>query len=146
MDAIDISSWLGKPPENQKADEDAGKKTASQGSRGSDSESAVTAPSVTSSGGDIQHIENPIPMSADGRGSPADDLSSEDELVTSIVTRIQQDFYIDVPKLSEEEKEEYEHLPGHFSVQKVLAQLKGDKYLVRLKSDEKDLVSGLTCP
>ncbi len=144
---MDISSWLGKPPVNQKADQDAGKETASQGSRGSDIESAVSAPSVSSSGGDIQHIEeNPIPMSGDGRGSPAEDLSSEDELVRSIVTRLQHNFYIDVPKLSEEEKEEYEHLPGHFSVQKVLEKLKGDKYLVRLKSDEQDLVSGLTCP
>jgi hypothetical protein len=147
MDGIDISSWLGKPPENEKADDHAGKETESQGSRGSDIESAVSAPSVTSSGDDIQHIdENPIPVSDDGHGSPADEHSSDDELVTSIVTCIQQGLYVDVPKLSEEEKEGYEHLPGHYSVQKVLAKLKGDKYVVRLKNEEKDLVSALTCP
>ncbi|KAK5216594.1 hypothetical protein LTR72_010517 [Exophiala xenobiotica] len=142
MDGIDISSWLGKPPENEKADDDAAKETESQGSRGSEIESAVSAPSVTSSGDDIQHIdENPIPISDDGPGNHADEQSSEDELVTSIVTRIQQDLHVDVPKLSEEEKEGYEHLPGHYSVQKVLAKLKGDKYVVRLKNDEKDIVS-----
>lgn len=49
------------------------------------------------------------------------------------------DFYIDIPHLSE--KEEYEHLPGYFTVQRILREVRPDHYLVKLRSGETDLVS-----
>jgi hypothetical protein len=48
-------------------------------------------------------------------------------------------FHIHVPNLSD--KEDYEHLPGYFTVQKILREVKSGKYLAKLRSGEIDLVS-----
>lgn len=48
-------------------------------------------------------------------------------------------FYIDLPYLSD--KEDYEHLPDYFNVDKILREVTPEQYLVKLKSGEVDLVS-----
>jgi hypothetical protein len=47
--------------------------------------------------------------------------------------------YIDIPELSN--KQDYQHLPGYFTVHKILRELTPGHYLVKLKSGEVDLVS-----
>lgn len=71
--------------------------------------------------------------------SSSDDEESE---AAAVAPRLQQSLYIDVPKLSHEDKQDYEFLPGHFSVRKVLSKSDEDRYLVQLDSGEVDLVSG----
>lgn len=48
-------------------------------------------------------------------------------------------FHIHVPNRSD--KEDYEHLPGYFTVQRILREVKSGKYLAKLRSGEIDLVS-----
>ena len=76
-----------------------------------------------------------------------DGVEDDEQESTSIglFQKFQKHFYIDVPQLSEEEKETYEFLPGHFHVKRVLSQQKKDnRYVVRLESGEQNIVSALT--
>lgn len=50
---------------------------------------------------------------------------------------------VDIPRLERADKDDFEYLPGHFEVRKVLHALHGNKYLVKLASGETDLVRRL---
>ncbi|KAI1624979.1 adenosinetriphosphatase [Exophiala viscosa] len=132
---VDISSWLGKPPEKSKnTEKDTGEdaeETLSQQSKSPVGDAYSSSDSDDN--GDIEHSpENDIPVT----------VSDEDEdSVRDTTSRLQHNFYIDIPRLSREEKEAYEYLPGHFSVQRVLSKLEDGKYLIKRKSGERDLVS-----
>ena len=142
MDQADLTAWMGKPPEKSSLelrsnDDDAipSDSNREQSVEASDSSSAEEinydgtpakpAPTLT-----MRDIEE-----SDGE-NPEDDSS-----MIEVIPQFQHKFFIDVPKLDEQEKEEYEHLPGHFSVRKILSEFRGDRYLVKLESGEKQLVS-----
>ena len=132
---VDMSSWLGKPPEKSNNTEDDTEEDAEKTSSHHSQSPASNAHSSSDSDddGDIEH-------------SPANNIQvtvSDVESVRSPAPRLQQDFYIDVPRLSKEEKDEYEYLPGHFSVRRVLSKLEDGRYLIKRKSGDRDLVSAL---
>lgn len=144
--SVDISAWMGKPPQKSQHTDKSAIETApsSQGSQDS-WESAISAPSITSSGGDIEHNSEPDTQTSDGYVQEESEATSDaDGLVSALVPSLQHNFYIDVPRLSDREKQDYEYLPGHFAVKEILAQRTDDQYVVRLESGERDLVSHLT--
>lgn len=139
-----MSTWLGKPPQKTKdteedLEEDAGS-TASQHSQSTVHDDHLSSDSDEHS--DIDHSnENTVQARVSTTESaPADDHGP----VRSAVPPRQQGFYIDVPKLSKEEEDEYEYLPGHFSVRKILSKLENERYLIQRKSDERGIVSFLS--
>ncbi|KAK6365906.1 hypothetical protein LTS17_010872 [Exophiala oligosperma] len=141
--SVDISAWMGKPPQKSQHTDKSAIETApsSQGSQDS-WESAISAPSITSSGGDIEHNSEPDTQTSDGYVQEESEATSDaDGLVSALVPSLQHNFYIDVPRLSDREKQDYEYLPGHFAVKEILAQRTDDQYVVRLESGERDLLS-----
>ncbi|EXJ88823.1 hypothetical protein A1O3_01887 [Capronia epimyces CBS 606.96] len=149
MDPIDLSSWMGKPPQGPKP---VGKPTEDVLSDSSDSEkmqSASSAHDNSSSDGDILHDEEGDGPHEERRvknKQPRKTVSEEEEKeeedpAVVLVPRLQQSFYIDIPRLSDERKQEYASLPGHFSVRRIVSKNDEDSYLVKLDSGEMSLVS-----
>jgi hypothetical protein len=147
MEDIDLSAWMRKPivkPESTAArageiptqhsvlKHDWMSVTDSNGSRSADD-------TVRSGGNIAQRARRQETTSEDS-------VSDEDGSVAKSIPRPQQQLYIDIPKLSEEEKEEYEYLPGHFSVQRIVSKLRGARYAIKLKSGESDIVSAIYPP
>ena len=143
MDTAELSSWLGKPPNMAKRSQsnEASDRTAS-GSRPATSEG-----SLSSSGDSEQKDGNSIEL-IDSSSEEEDRLSSRVGDLSFAKSMPQQhaDFYIDVPEIPD--KDDYEHLTGHFVVDRVISQYPQQKYLVKLQSGEIDLVSfpGLPLP
>ena len=166
MDGIDLSSWVGKPPEKaespgepEEAEEDTIEVTATEHieaetsardiSSAPDEQAEPSASEGSSDFGDILHDEadpkkrgreDVVPKKTNDISSDAGDEDDDEALPIEL---FQKHLYIDVPKLSEEEKETYDYLPGHFSVKRVLYQQKDKRYVVRLESGEQDIVSPL---
>jgi hypothetical protein len=130
----DLSSWLGKPSEVAKLpqsqvvlsdNDDASESSAQQSdARAAEFEDTgypgqISAMSKTRSGRKIGSIE------AVGRPSQ--------------VRPRQNGVYIDVPEISD--PDEYEYLPGHHDVEKILSEYSQNRFLVKLASGERDLVS-----
>jgi hypothetical protein len=158
MDDIDLSAWLGKPPESIQtaAQHDAGSEA-----RPAETDSLASGPSFSQKNGelsssndlddtgDILHddgnadnINGGVPL----RSYMENTLDTEDESEneTSSVGLVQSNFYVNVPKMSDADKETFEYLPGHFSVEKVLYQRRKDmRYVVRVESGEESIVSWL---
>ena len=74
-----------------------------------------------------------------------DGLASEEEQASQRgpSPELQNEFFIDIPKIPN--KDEYEHLPGHFTVDRVLSEDSQDRYLVKLRSGEVELVRVPKC-
>lgn len=68
------------------------------------------------------------------------------ELEDDFAARLQDGLVVRVPTLPEEEREEYEHLPGYFEVKRILYSLPDRQYVVKLGSGEVDLVSNVKAP
>ena len=159
MDGIDLSSWVGKPPERPDTPEEPTTGTPKQPVEVEDApDDALSAPdeqphlspSDESDIGDIMHDDGNTSKTNGVRQWPAEEsLSDEDDEEenfddqTPLIGSFQKHFYIDVPSISETEKELYEYLPGHFAVDKVLSQGKDKRYMVQLQSGEQDIVSAL---
>lgn len=135
MDVASLSTWIGKPPRTSKNREITASPEEAQ--RDSSPDSEQPAPEV---------IELPDSGSSDGDVVDAG-VEHIDELVSAADAvpyggsppRANRAFIIDVPEIPN--KDEYEHLPGHFTARRVLAEYPGDKYLVKLGSGEVELVS-----
>lgn len=132
-DTIDIAAWVGKPPEKPKYMAQPAEYSDSEVSNEEASEK-LASNHVVDDTTDVQNEVQQWPQ--DESGSEYDD----DPEATSDLPRAS--FYIDIPRLTEEEKEQYEYLPGHFSVRKVLSQQRDKRYKVLLKSGESVIVSG----
>lgn len=139
-----MSTWLGKPPQKTKNTEEDleayAESTASEQSQSSVHDVQPSSDSDEHSDIDHSHEDTVQARVSTTESAPADDHGP----VRSAVPPRQQGFYIDVPKLSKEEEDEYEYLPGHFSVRKVLSKLENERYLIQRKSDERDIVSFLS--
>ena len=131
MAEIDLSTWVGKPPPRAK-DQEAPMQYAGQSegntSSGQKTDTRSTPPESVSS-------KN---VSASSRES-SQPFHKPDTLSPPEPTHPTNDFYIDIPALSD--KEEYEHLPGYFTIHKIVREVSPARYLVKLRSGEVDLVS-----
>ena len=140
-DIADLSVWLGKPPET----------TAGFSSNAVDRKRAVveiqdssdyaTRNSESNTGSEMEQNEKQ-------RSMPAQELDDDETISIPRESDIRNkssvashSFYIDVPEFEPGVLEEYDYLPGHFTAKRILQQFRGDRYLVKLGSGEKDLVS-----
>jgi hypothetical protein len=143
MDGVDLSSWVGKPPAVPKPAKKPVQADAGEDSSASQNNMPSPPSDVSSvSLGDILHEDGdrPKPLRNNEQSeSEGGSYGGDDHVDTT--SRKQTSFYIEVPKLPEEEKDEYEYLPGHFSVRRIVAQLDADRYLVKLDSGEGSTVS-----
>lgn len=151
---VDISAWLGKPPERPKIIAEAVEPTEttepvenalSPASHSSYEQLELSGSDGSSDGGDIVHDDRNTAHKDDGGHFIRAESISDDESeldANGFMGRPQQQFYIEVPRMPEEEKKKYEYLPGHFSVRKVLSKREDNHYVVELESGERDVVSG----
>ena len=138
MDVTDLSAWLGKPPttpnvqQNSKSVEDA-----EVGSNSSNEPSLPEAETADLSDSDVEQAQS--------EAEEQDSLSSEEEQASQRgpSPKLQNGFFVDIPKIPN--KDEYEHLPGHFTVNRVLSEYSQDRYLVKLRSGEVELVCVPKC-
>ena len=131
----DLSSWLGKPPATSRIHETTEPLEEAQSDGGSSSEqSAIEEVVITESDHSVTE-ESVIQL------GEKDELASEEDVVPShgLPSRTRTSFFIDIPEIPN--KDDYEHLPGYFTVDRVLAEYPQNKYLVKLGSGEVDLVS-----
>ena len=77
----------------------------------------------------------------DIEGSDQDEQDDDVESLIEVIHQLQHQFFIDIPVLDEDEEMEYKYLPGHFAVRRILSEFRGDRYLVKLMSDERQMVS-----
>jgi len=163
-DNLDVNAWLGKPPEQptdtSKPASEAGDVDGAQRATTSPSPS----PSVSSHESDLVEIPHrPAPPQGDiseeeheaedGLGGLSDDVDelhqdddvstaeAEEEEVDGFVVHRQENLTIDVPELPENERDEFDYLPDHFTAKRILYALPDRQYIVKLGSGEVDLVS-----
>ena len=132
MDAEDISAWLGKPPTVSKIQQSS---EPTEGVRdGIDSSDehfgAEQIEPIIISDSDMQQPQSDV--------GEQDETDSEEASASGLSSRLQNGFFIDIPEIPN--KDEYESLPGHFVVDRVLSEHLPDKYLVKLGSGEVELV------
>jgi hypothetical protein len=133
MDITGLSAWLSKPPTTRKSVEDA-EAGCDSSNEPSLPEEAETADLSDSHGEQVQ-------SEAGDRGG----MASEEEQASqrSPSPKLQNGFFVDIPKIPN--KDEYEHLPGHFTVDRILSEYSQDRYLVKLRSGEVELVRVPKC-
>jgi hypothetical protein len=138
-DGADITAWMGKPP--GKPAEAEGSSTRSASTSASDS----SPEEINYDGTPVKRRTVPVVLRDD---QDSDDDPAHHQFTTSnndetgeVMSRFQHNFFINVPKIDDDEKEEFQHLPGHFTVKKILSEFSEDRYLVKLASGEKQLVS-----
>src|ERR1700733_5771902 len=139
MDVTDLSAWLGKPPTTPNVQQNS--KSVEEAETGGDSCKVPSLPEEAEtadlSDSDIEQAQS----EAETRGS----LASEEEQASqcSPSPKLQNGFFVDIPKILN--KDEYEHLPGYFTVDRVLSEYPQDRYLVKLRSGEVELVCAPKC-
>ena len=139
MDAADLSAWLGKPPTTPNVQQNS--KSAEDTEASSDSSKEPSLPEEAETA-DVSDTDiEPAQSEAEER----DGLASEEEQSSQCgpSPRLQNGFFVDIPKIPN--KDEYEHLPGHFTVDRVLSEYSHDGYLVKLRSGEVELVRAPKC-
>jgi len=137
MEAGDLTAWIGKPPPKSNVHDEAGEFHISTNV----SENSPS-PAASEASSDVNEVNHDA--SDEARGTePAiveqNDEYSDDPLQEEI-PYVQANCFVDVPKLSERQKEKYDYMVGHFTVSRILSEFRGGGYLVRLESGEKDLV------
>ncbi|KAL2413594.1 Chromatin remodeling factor mit1 [Exophiala dermatitidis] len=143
-DDLDLSSWMGKPPDVPQPVDEPVENGVHDESDVEIVQSASSAHTDSDDEGDILHEDDSGQRKTSGvQGTVSVRSMSEspEEVDDSVVRPQPQSFYIDVPKLSDEAKQDYGYLPGHFSVRRVLSKSKNDTYMVKLDSGEVDFVS-----
>jgi hypothetical protein len=131
MAGVDISLWVGRPPPGSKA----------KGSKVQDSTREAEQETIehkNASNSPQAESGSPEDMSAVSQEDEGN-YSSPNTLSTGSRSPSIKGFYIDIPDISY--KDEYEHLPGYYTVVKILREVRTGHYLVKLKSGEVDLVS-----
>src|SRR3954447_7748315 len=107
MDATDLSAWLGKPPIRPNVQ------------RNSESAEDADEPSLPREAKTADLSDSEVEQ-AQSQAEEPDGLASVEEQASQHrpSPRLQNGFFIDIPKIPN--KDEYEHLPGHFTVDCVL--------------------------
>ena len=139
MDSADLSAWLGKPPTTSKIQqsgeppEDAGRVNDSGDEHSVAGELGPEDPSNS----DIIQSQSEAEQQ-DEADYEVEETEEEEASFRSPSTILQNGFFIDLPEIHN--KDEYESLPGHFTVRRVISEHPHDKYLVKLGSGEVELV------
>lgn len=129
MAEVDISVWIGRPPPQRGDGNMHGAEESEEGRSMQNKTDSISPPPEN------VRLENlSMATTVRSRTQKRPDIQSPSHQIDS-----DNGFYIDVPQLSE--KEEYEHLPGYFTVQRILREVRPGHYLVKLRSGEVDLVS-----
>ena len=136
MDSTDLSAWLGKPP------------TMSKIQQGSEPpEDAVTVNDSIEDHSIAEELGSDEPTDCDIQQSQSEaeeqdevdsEAGEEESSYRSPSPKLQNGFFVDIPEIHN--KDEYESLPGHFTVHRVISEHPHDKYLVKLGSGEVELV------
>jgi hypothetical protein len=139
MDAAELSAWLGKPPTTPNLQQNSKSAEDTEAGRCSGDERSLPEEVETTdlSDSDVEQGQSEF--------EERDGLTSEEEQASQRgpSPKLQNEFFIDIPKIPN--KDEYEHLPGHFAVDRVLSEYSQDRYLVKLRSGEVDLVRVPQC-
>ncbi|KAK5075246.1 hypothetical protein LTR64_001451 [Lithohypha guttulata] len=157
----ELNAWLGKPPDKFDSVSSGNDHDVQAEVR---SEDRSPSPSVSSEAGDVievsqqptfvhvtapqdQTTAEPDTIVIDGEGDNEEESRQQDsdsEAGSQFVVNKQEDLTIDVPELPEDEKEDYDYLPNHFTVKRILYALGNGsadrKYVVKLLTGELDLV------
>lgn len=157
----ELNAWLGKPPDKVGSvswsnDHDVQAEVRS--------EDRSPSPSVSSEASDVievsqqpifvhvtapqdQTTAEPDTIVIDDEGDNEEESRQQDsdsEAGSQFVVNKQEDLTIDVPEIPEDEKEDYDYLPNHFTVKRILYALGNGsadrKYVVKLLTGELDLV------
>lgn len=161
-----LNAWLGKPPELNSSKESSNNATDDAKSNPSPY-SISPSPSRSASNDSSNVVEIPhrpashaIEVSEDEEEDiTATTVPHDEELECmngneedmdvdgeTVISR-QENLIITVPEMSEDEKEEYDFLPGHFTAKRILfamGSVPDRKFIVKLASGEIDLVSRLS--
>src|SRR4051812_39545717 len=139
MDVTDLSAWLGKPPTTSNVQQNS--KSVDDAEAGSDSSNE---PSLREEAETADLIDSDIEQ-AQSEAEERDNLASEEERASqcSLSPKLHNGFFIDIPQIPN--KDEYEYLPGHFTVDRVLSEYPQDGYLVKLRSGEVESVCVPKC-
>lgn len=145
MESLDISVWIGKPPERPKILDQPSQEGQDEVSLLVDHSNAPPSPSASPSGSpsevasihdqDNIRTSTQVQLDSDSHSDASHDFPDCDPL------HKQHDIYVDIPSLSDQEKEAYKYLPGHFTAQKIRSQLGPSKYLVIRQSGERSILS-----
>jgi hypothetical protein len=144
----DITAWMGKPPDKPAETEaQGGSSNRSASAPASDWASDSSAEEINYDGTPVKRRTVPVLLRDD---TDSDDNPAQHQFATSdndndgtgeVTSHFQHKFHINIPQMDEDEKEKFQHLPGHFTVKKILSEFSRDRYLVKLASGEKQLVS-----
>lgn len=140
MNTTDVSAWLGKPSVAPKVE--LNEESTDGAQSGSDSGQEHSIPEeIQPADTDESDMEHPQADAGEG-----DDLGPdlEGDSFSGRASTLHKRFIIDIPKI--QNKDDYEHLPGHFMVDRVLSEYPRDQYLVKLASGEIELVCLLKLP
>jgi hypothetical protein len=139
MEEADLSSWMGKPPEKRVTEEPGSESDGSN--KDSDSVSSASTGEVNYDGTPVKKAASPrsLEVSEDG----GDEEEASDSNLMEVDTQFNPKFYIDIQPMTDTDKDGYCYLPGHFAVDKILSEYKADRYLVKLMSGERQIVSAL---
>jgi hypothetical protein len=136
MDATDLSLWTGKPPFSSALRNPSSLEDQSESDGRGPQRSP--APSEDSSEGEgITYDGSPVRIFKKAR----EEVGSDSESLDDVVPQLQNGFYIDIPSMDEDEKNGYEYLPGHDHADKILSEGAAGRFIVRLMSGDKKLVS-----
>jgi hypothetical protein len=139
MDVTDLSAWLGRPPTTPNVQQNS--KSVEDAEAGSDSSNEPSLPEEA----EIADLSDSDVEQAQSEAEEQGSLASEEEQAShrGSSPKLQNGFYVDIPKIPN--KDEYEHLPGHFTVDRVLSEHSQERYLVKLRSGEVELVCVPKC-
>ena len=140
----DLDTWLGKPPEIPEEQIKGPAFDAESDVHISDhnlTDSNIGSPEGLQE--EIQPNENGGTQAARIQLTSSEDEEvdeDDDETALASLNQTTSNCYVQVPAMPHD-AEEYEYLPGHFKVKRVISELKGKRFLVKLQSGEVDLVS-----
>ena len=138
MDVANISIWLGKPPVAPKPTEVVELGESSDKEQEDTEERSIVEEERDEDIAEDTRKTNERPRDEDQEDLSSSSLTGGPDQASS--TSSYAGFYIDIPHIPN--KDDYESLPGHFEVLRIVRKVSEDKFLVKLKSDERDLVSG----
>lgn len=131
---MDLSLWTGKPS-SSKVMRGPSPHNNQSGSDALEPQRSLTPSEDSSDVEDITYDGSPAQIFKSARGQIQSDSEMED-----VLPRLQSGFFIDIPSMDEDEKNDYEHLPGHDHAAEILSQARNGRLIVRLQSGDKKSV------
>lgn len=142
----DLDGWLGKPPEIPKAPTPDAAIVVDADSDVHMSDKNLTDSDIGSPEGLQEEIQSEVDRNTQETrrevisSDDEEDDEEEDDTEADSAHGAASNVYVQVPPLPDDQ-EEYEYLPGHYRVKRVMSEYKGERFLVKLQSGEADLVS-----